>query len=104
MTKNTIALLIAQILSTGMGFFYLAVIARYLGDTGFGTISYALALTSILTFFTDPGFVTLITRDVARTPQVANKFLGNALLVKVPLSLVTSVVICAAVLLLNYSF
>jgi O-antigen/teichoic acid export membrane protein len=100
--KNTMVLLIAQIISTGMGFFYLAVIARYLGDTGFGTISFALALIGILMFFTDWGLTSLITRDVARTPQIANKFLGTAIALKLPVAAITALFICLAAVLMDY--
>ncbi len=100
--KNTSILLIAQVISTAMGFFYLAVIARYLGDDGFGVISFGLSLTSILLFFTDLGLTGLIPREVAREPGVAGKFLGNALVLKFPLTLLTALAMCAAALLAGY--
>ena len=46
--KNTTVLLIAQIISYVLAFFYTIYTARYLGASGFGIISSALALGAIL--------------------------------------------------------
>ncbi|MDP3106087.1 MAG: oligosaccharide flippase family protein [Candidatus Methanoperedens sp.] len=46
-TKNTLVLFIAQIISMGLGVFYIMYTARYLGAEGFGVLSFALAFTGI---------------------------------------------------------
>ena len=41
--KNTTALLVAQVASYLLAFFYMMYTARYLSDAGFGILSFALA-------------------------------------------------------------
>jgi O-antigen/teichoic acid export membrane protein len=41
--KNTTALLVAQLASYLLAFFYMMYIARYLGAAGFGILAFALA-------------------------------------------------------------
>lgn len=40
--KNTVVLLISDIISKALGFFYVMYTARYLGVEGFGILSFAL--------------------------------------------------------------
>jgi len=51
--------------------------ARYLGKEGFGTLSFALAFTSILGLFADLGLDPLTIREVARNKALVNKYTGN---------------------------
>jgi O-antigen/teichoic acid export membrane protein len=53
--KNTPALLVAQVASYLLGFFYVMYAARYLGAAGFGILSFALAFTGIFAVFGDLG-------------------------------------------------
>jgi O-antigen/teichoic acid export membrane protein len=45
--KNTAVLLLSQIASYILGFFFIMYTARYLGAEGFGILSFALAFTGI---------------------------------------------------------
>jgi len=91
--KNTAVLLIAQIVSLTFGFFYTMYSARYLGAEGFGTLSFALAFTSILGLFSDLGFSSLTVREVARNKALANKYIGNISVIKVGLSIFAYILI-----------
>jgi len=57
-------LLVSQILSYALGFFYVMYIARYLGAGGSGILSFALAFTGIFSVFADLGPSTLTVREV----------------------------------------
>lgn len=87
--KNTSVLLISQILSFLLAFFYTIYYANYLGAAGFGMISAALALAGILTIFTDLGLSALTIREVARDKSIASKYIGNITLIKLFFSLIT---------------
>lgn len=87
--KNTSMLLISQILSFLLAFFYTIYYANYLGATGFGVLSLALALAGLLTSFTDLGLTTLTVRDVARDKSLASKYIGNITLIKLFFSIIT---------------
>ncbi|MFZ0441658.1 MAG: flippase [Methanobacterium sp.] len=100
--KNTTVLLISQIISYILAFFYTIYTARYLGASGFGTISFALALGAILSIFTELGLSTLTVREVSRDISLANKYIGNTIALKILLSSITLVAMVLVVTLLHY--
>jgi O-antigen/teichoic acid export membrane protein len=101
--KNTTVLLIAQVISYIFAFFYTIYTARYLGASGFGIISSALALGAILSIFTELGLSTLTVREVSRDKSLANKYIGNTLALKLILSTITLTILVVVVTLGHYS-
>lgn len=100
--KNTGVLFVSQLLSYVLGFFYIVYIARYLGAEGFGVLSFALAFTGIFGVLADLGLSKLIVREVARDKSLVNKYLGNALSMKIILAVFTLILVTLVVNLLNY--
>jgi O-antigen/teichoic acid export membrane protein len=80
-----------------MGMVYSMYTARYLGPERYGTIAFALAFTSIFGVITDLGINTLTIREVARNKNSATTFLGNLLLIKSILAIITVAFIVVAV-------
>lgn len=87
--KNTTVLLISQVLSFLLAFFYTIYYANYLGAAGFGILSAAIALAGILTIFTDLGLSALTVREVARDKVLASKYMGNTTIIKLIFSAIT---------------
>jgi len=81
--KNTGVLLVSQIASYILGFFFVMYTARYLGAAGFGILSFALAFTGIFGVFADLGLSTLTIGEVARDKSLASDYLGNIAVMKV---------------------
>ena len=100
--KNTGVLLVSQIASYILGFFYIMYTARYLGAAGFGILSFALAFTGIFGVFSDLGLSTLTVREVARDKSLASKYLGNIAVMKVILVIITFGLIALTINLLGY--
>jgi len=75
--KNTGVLLVSQVVSYAIGFFFIMYTARYLGAAGFGVLSFALVFTGIFGVFADLGLRQLTVREVARDKSLAGKYLGN---------------------------
>jgi len=100
--KNTIVLLIANIISKTISFFYVMYIARYLGAEGFGILSFALAFTGIFGVFTDFGLEPLTVREVARDKSLAPKYLANISIMKIFLVSITFALIAVVINLLGY--
>lgn len=100
--KNTIVLSISQILSYLFAFFYTIAIARYLGSDGFGILSFAIAFTSIFGILADLGLNTLTVKEISKNKSLARKFLGNFLLIKIVLSIVTLLIIALILNIFNY--
>lgn len=67
--------------------------ARYLGVDEFGKFSFALALTSMFIFTTDLGLKTLLIREIARDKNNTSTIVGNALILKAILSVLTATTI-----------
>ena len=100
--KNTGVLLISQIVSKVLGFFYIMYTARYLGVEGFGILSFALAFTGIFGVFSDLGLSALIVREVARDKTLISKYLGNIAVMKIILVTITFALIAIVINLLGY--
>ena len=100
--KNTAVLLAANIISKALSFFYIMYAARYLGAEGFGILSFALAFTGIFGVFTDLGLKLLIIREVARDKSLAGKYLGNIIVIKIFLVIITFGLIAITINLLGY--
>ncbi len=101
--KNTGVLFAAQVAGYAMGFFYIMYTARYLGASGFGVLSFALAFTAIFGILTDLGLQPLTVREVARKRELAPVFLSNLSAMKLLLSIVTLALIAITVNLMGYS-
>lgn len=101
--KNTSILFLSQVISYILVFFYTIYIARYLGAEGYGVLSFALAFSGIFSIITDLGLSTLTVREVARDKTLANKYLGNILIIKLILSFLVLLIIFLAINLIGYS-
>lgn len=101
--KNTALLFISQIIVYGFGFFTTMYSAQYLGTSGFGTLSLALALNGILAVFSDLGLSTLLTREVSREKELANKYLSNIIMLKVGLIILTLIILLIVTKIGGYS-
>ncbi len=102
LAKNTTVLLVANIISSLFGFFTTLYTARYLGVEGFGVLSLALSLTGIFGILTDLGLSTLTTREVSRNNSLANKYIGNTILIKIILAFLTFGLIVSVVYIIGY--
>jgi len=77
--RNTAINWIARVGSGAALFFFYVLLARYLGDVGFGKYSFALAVAGLFGIVADFGFSTFLTREVAREPGRAQEFLSGVL-------------------------
>ena len=100
--RNTTVLLLSNIASFVIGFFFTMYVARYLGAEGFGILSFALAFTAMFGVFTDIGVQGLMIREIARDKSLAPKFMGNIAVLKIFLTIITFGLIALIINLLNY--
>lgn len=101
-SKNAVSLFVAGAVSAVAAFFYMMYTTRYLGAERFGVLSFALALATIFSVFSDFGFGTMIVREVARDKSLAGKYLFNVSLVKIILGPATFMMMALTINLLNY--
>ena len=95
-------MLIGNIASFVISFFFVMYVARYLGAQGFGVLSFALAFTMIFGVFTDIGLQGLMIRELSRDKALAPKFMGNIAVLKILLVIVTFGLIALTINLLGY--
>jgi len=100
--KNTTVLMIAQVASYLLSFFYMMYTARYLGVASFGILAFASAFTGIFTVLGDIGLQPLTTREVARNKSLAPKYLANVTLMKIILVIITFGLIALTINLMGY--
>ncbi len=91
--KNTLVLLLVNGVTVVAGFLMAAALGRNLGDAGFG--QYTLVMTWLLTLllFTEFGFSTVLTRDLAASPEQTSLYLFNSLIAKALLGLPVAITI-----------
>lgn len=100
--KNAGLLILGSAANFILGFFATMYIARYLDAEGYGTLSFATALTAIFAIFADLGLNALMIREIARDRTLAPKYLGNIAVLKLTLSVITFGMIALAMHLLDY--
>lgn len=87
--KNTSYLTLALVLQKIISFTYFAILARYLGPESLGQYYFALSFTTIFSILIDLGFANALTREIAKTVDIASKYLSNIMTMKVMLSVFT---------------
>jgi len=101
--KNILVLFASQIVSMGIGFFYLIFSARYLGPELFGLLTFALAFTGIFGLLLDLGLNNLAIREVARDKSRANEYLSNITFIKLIMGVITFGLTAVVAYSLGYS-
>jgi len=86
--KNTSWVMSSQIIFSVFGFIWVILIARYLGVYEFGISTFALSFTGIIVLFMDLGITTYTTRDLSKSHELANKYIGNGVPLKIFLSII----------------
>jgi O-antigen/teichoic acid export membrane protein len=94
----TLALVVQKIIS----FTYFVIIARALGPDDLGKYYFAISFTTIFSILIDLGFSNVLTREVAKRQEVAQKYFSNILGLKIPLSILTFVIVAALSWILGY--
>ncbi|NYT11840.1 MAG: flippase [Methanomassiliicoccales archaeon] len=100
--KNIGAFTIAKAITMALGFVFLVLLARYLGDVDFGKLGFAQSFTEFLVVFADIGLSTVTIRELARRKDQTPKFLSNIFMIKLLLSIATFGLIALVINLLGY--
>jgi O-antigen/teichoic acid export membrane protein len=80
--ENSVILASYYAIDAGMLFLLNLILARYLGLAGFGKFSFALSYGLILSAL-DPGFQLILTKFVARNPQISNPWISEGISIRV---------------------
>ncbi len=75
--------------------------ARLLGDANYGKFAFAMVLVKFFLIFSDAGIHQLLVRELARFKKYQQKYIGNAILIKIVLCLITTIAIIVIINLSN---
>jgi len=100
--KNIGVMGIAQILMALLSFALIIYLARFLGEADFGKYNFAFSFTSLFVIFADLGVNSLLVREIARKKDFSEQYVNNAILLKLPLSILTFMGIVLTTWLLNF--
>lgn len=91
--KNIFWLTIGQLVSRVIRAIIIIYAARVLGAGEYGIFSYALGLSGFFTIFADIGINNVLTREIAQKPESVKKYFSTALVIKLVLLFITSILI-----------
>ena len=84
---NTSWLSVSQTITSFCAFLWTIIIARYLGVSDYGIVSFAISFTAISVIFMDLGMSTYTTREVAKHKDLLHKYVNNIFLFKIILAI-----------------
>lgn len=102
LATNMVALLTSDVLNRTTTFLVYALVARYLGDFGFGQMSLALLLLYTFYVFAGLGLRIYITREVARDLSLTSRYLVNGSILVCLAALLSLAVLGLFVVLMGY--
>jgi O-antigen/teichoic acid export membrane protein len=101
--KNTVVVLSANIVMKIITLFFLAFVANKLRTELYGFYNFTLSYISLFGAFADLGLSVLVVQLVARDKSQVNRLVGNSLVFKLMLYVLTAILIAAVTLLLGRS-
>jgi O-antigen/teichoic acid export membrane protein len=99
---NTAAQAAGKAAVLGIGLASVVITTRYLGAAGYGKVALAFAFIQMLGVLADVGLLTVVVREISRDPAQTDRLVGNALVLRLALSLVTLALAAIASLLLPW--
>ena len=100
--KNTGWMTISQSITSICAFLWTILIARYLGVSDYGIMSFAISFTGLFGIIMDIGISVYTTRELARDRNQLNKFVGNIVPLKSLLAVLLFIVIFVILYILGY--
>lgn len=94
--------MVGQVVTLGLNLMTVVVLARHWGETFFGIFSYSLVIVGLFGLIADFGMKPILVREISRNRKRVSEIMGNALSLKIVLS-VFSVVLVNLMSLVVYS-
>jgi O-antigen/teichoic acid export membrane protein len=99
---NTAAQAVGKAVVLAIGLASVVITTRYLGASDYGKVALAFAFIQMIGVLADVGLLTVVVREISRDPASTDRLVGNALLLRLALSLVTLLLAALASLLLPW--
>ncbi len=101
--KNTIALSGAHIIGRVLSFSLVMVVARHYKTELFGQYTFSLSFVELFMVLASLGLEKVLTRDIARNPELGGKYLSDAMLLKLIYVFITISLMLLVLTFLGYS-
>lgn len=99
--KNSIVSFLSDVINKILTLFVTIVIARYLGDSGFGRYSFIITMMALFQVLADFGLDGLTIREIAKRPDKADVFIRNVLTLKLILGAINAVILFVVIGVMN---
>lgn len=100
--KNTSYFTLALVLQKVISFTYFAILARNLAPDDLGKYYFAISFTTIFAIFIDIGLANVLTREISKAQNKAERLLGTALAIKLPLAILSLTLVAVIINALGY--
>lgn len=100
--RNSAFVFTARVFDVTVLIVTIALIARYLGVTDFGLFAFVSAITVFLGPISDFGFERITTREIAGNSELADKYLGTAIICRIVLTVAIVLLILVATWMLGW--
>lgn len=100
--KNLAVMACSQFATWGLSLLMLIILPRYLGDTGFGDLSFATSFVGIFGLIAGLGSIPFIIKETARDQSLVGVYVFNALVMKVLLAACLSAAAIGVLDILHY--
>lgn len=98
--SNTSWLLFGRILTLVISFLVTIYVARYLGPTNYGTLSYAVGFIGFFSFLANLGIDQILYRELIKHPEKERELLGSSFFLKLAAGIITyAIAACATIIL-----
>ena len=102
--SNTAVMMTGQVLSLLMNLFVMILIARSLGEEGFGLFSFVIAYVGIVSVVGDFGIGPILIRELSRGTFPKEKILGASIVLRTVLTIIAIGLMNITAILMGYSF
>jgi O-antigen/teichoic acid export membrane protein len=100
--ENTFFLFVGNIVSKVVSMFSLILVARYLGEAGYGRYSFVFAFISFFSIISEIGILQILVREISRNPEITGKMIGNGILIKIVLAIFAFVAANLCIYIMGY--
>lgn len=101
--KNTSWMTVSQAVTSLCAFIWTIIIARYLGVSDYGVVSFAISFTSLTIVIMDLGMSIYTTRELSRDKNQLSRYVNNVVPFKVLLSIILFLVTWVILYLMGYN-
>lgn len=95
--KNSIVSIAGEVFNKLLALFLTIILARYLGDSGFGQYSFVIAAMMLFQIISDFGLDALTVREVAKNTEDAGRYLSNILILKIAISAISCAILIVVI-------